>query len=551
MKKYKWLFLDADDTLLDFKRAEHDALTETLMETGILVDDETVDRYSRINDALWKALERGEVTKERLRTLRFERFLADVGSDADPEDIARRYEAHLSEKSYLIPGAEETCRKLAKGYGLYVITNGIAFIQHSRIGNSGLRPYLNGLFISEEVGAEKPKKDFFDHVSARIDGFDPRFALVIGDSLTSDISGGAAYGMDTCWVNATCKPIPKGSGVTYVIRSIRELPGLLDLRSDTENIFMNIYDKTDKNDKLKNELSAAGIKCETLVPLAAHTSFRIGGNADIGVFPDNKEEFAAAVRIIRSAKIPYFVLGNGSNTVFADEGFRGAVIFTRNMKNVTVDREKRLVCAECGASLTLTAAEAKDAGLAGLEFSYGIPGSCGGAVTMNAGAYGGQIADAAQNVELYDTSSDRFFTLSRDEMDFSYRHSIVKDHPEYAVISVTFRLSDGDKEAIAGKMRELMERRRDKQPLELPSAGSVFKRPAPDLFVGKMVEESGLKGTSVGGAQVSPKHAGFIVNNGGAAARDVRDLVELVKSKIRENYGVELECEILFVPETL
>lgn len=543
MKKYKWLLLDADDTLLDFKRAEHDALTETLKEAGISADGETVGRYSRINDALWKALERGEVTKARLRTLRFERFFSDMGFSADPEITARRYETHLSEKSYLIPGAEEICRELAKKYGLYVITNGIAFIQHSRIEHSGLCPYLNGLFISEEVGAEKPKKDFFDYVCARIEGFDPRFALVVGDSLTSDISGGLAYGMDTCWVNAFGKPLPAGIDVTYVIRDISELPGLLELRPDTEdNNMIN---------ELKNRLTAAGLNFETQVPLASHTSFRIGGNADIGVFPDNKEEFAAAVRLLRSAGIPYFILGNGSNTVFADEGFRGAVIFTRNMKNVTVDRENRIVCAECGASLTLTAAEAKDAGLAGLEFSYGIPGSCGGAVTMNAGAYGGQIADVARDVELYDTSSDRFFTLSRDEMDFSYRHSIVKDHPEYAVISVTFRLSDGDKEEISGKMRELMERRREKQPLEYPSAGSVFKRPAPDLFVGKMVEESGLKGTSVGGAQVSQKHAGFIVNAGGATARDVKELVELVKTKIRENYGAELECEILFVPETL
>ena len=548
MKKYKWLLLDADDTLLDFKRAEHDALTEALKDVGFSADDETVKIYSRINDAFWKSLERGEVTKEMLRVLRFEKFLGTVGFSADTETVARNYEDHLSGKSYLIPGADEVCRELSEKYGLYVITNGTVSIQRSRIGKCGLCPYLRDVFISEEAGAEKPKKTFFDYVSAHIPGFDPRYALVVGDSLTSDISGGAAYGMDTCFVDPDGKPVPEGMDVTYVIRDITELPRLLknaarDFRPDTED--NNIMTE------LKNSLSAAGVNFETQVPLASHTSFRIGGNADIGVFPDNKEEFAAAVRLLRSAGMPYFILGNGSNTVFADEGFRGAVIFTQNMKSVTVDREKRLVSAGCGASLTLTAAEAKDASLTGLEFAYGIPGSCGGAVTMNAGAYGGQIADVARDVELYDTRNDRFVTLSRDEMDFSYRHSIVKDHPEYAVIAVTFRLSDGDKEEISGKMRELMERRRDKQPLEFPSAGSVFKRPAPDLFVGKMVEESGLKGTSVGGAQVSQKHAGFIVNAGGATARDVKELVELVKTKIRENYGVELECEILFVPETL
>lgn len=289
-------------------------------------------------------------------------------------------------------------------------------------------------------------------------------------------------------------------------------------------------------------LEKAGIECEKELPLSSKSSFKIGGNADLAVFPKNAGELEYVVAYLKDREISYIVVGNGSNILFEDEGYRGCVIFTEKMNEVKIDVNR--LYAGAGASFTAMAVAAKNASLTGLEFAYGIPGSCGGAVVMNAGAYGGEVSQVLESCEVFDAEKCEFFTLTKDEMNLSYRHSILADNKNLICISATFTLKEGKKEEIDEVMRDLMQRRRSKQPLEYPSAGSVFKRPAPDLFVGKMIEDSGLKGYTVGGAQVSEKHAGFIINVGSATAKDVLGLVEYIKSVIRANYGVELECEI-------
>lgn len=294
-------------------------------------------------------------------------------------------------------------------------------------------------------------------------------------------------------------------------------------------------------------LDTAGIEYTRDVPLAPRTTLRIGGNADVGVFPDSEKQIAEAIRDAKKCGARYMMLGNGSNVLFDDAGFRGAVIFTKKLRGVSVDATT--LCAGAGASLLAVTTAARDAGLSGLEFAYGIPSSCGGAVCMNAGAYGGDMASVVAEVAVYDSEKDRICRLDASEMRFAYRKSIVGNGERYTVLSVTFELECGDKNTITEKMTELMKRRAEKQPLNFPSAGSAFKRPAPDKYVGKMIEDSGLKGYSVGGAQVSEKHAGFIVNRGGATSDDMIKLIGHIKNTISENYGVDLECEIRLIPE--
>ena len=288
-----------------------------------------------------------------------------------------------------------------------------------------------------------------------------------------------------------------------------------------------------------NKLLSAGIECAKDIPLSSKSTFKIGGAADVAVFPKNISELEF---ITKALDMPYIVVGNGSNILFEDEGYHGCVIFTEKMNAVSVEGCR--ITAGAGASFTALAVNAKNASLTGLEFAYGIPGSVGGAVVMNAGAYGGQVSDVLESATVFDTEKCEFYTLTKDEMNLSYRHSILSDNKNLICISATFTLKEGKKNEIDAVMRDLMQRRITKQPLEYPSAGSVFKRPAPDLFVGKMIEDSGLKGYTVGGAQISEKHAGFIINRGGATAKDVLDLVAHIQNVIRSNYGVELECEI-------
>ena len=286
-------------------------------------------------------------------------------------------------------------------------------------------------------------------------------------------------------------------------------------------------------------------------PLCKHSTFRIGGCAEYAVFPRSVDELVFALNVCKNQGIRYIVAGNGSNLLFSDEGFCGVVIFTSKMSSCEYVHKDGAVYVkvECGKSLTELASEAgKKHSLSNLEFAYGIPGTVGGAVYMNAGAYGGQMSEVIVETEYFDLSDGKIKIISKDEQNPSYRHSIFQEHPEYIVVSTTLRLTPGNAEEIFALMSKNMSSRKEKQPLELPNAGSVFKRPADNIFPGKLIEDAGLKGYTVGGAQVSEKHAGFIVNIGGATSRDVLLLIEHVKQTVFEKNAIMLECEIIFIP---
>lgn len=293
---------------------------------------------------------------------------------------------------------------------------------------------------------------------------------------------------------------------------------------------------------LGETLASKGVVVRFQEPMQRHTTFRIGGPAALYLIPKDQAAVRASLAEVRTAGCPYFVLGNGSNVVFPDEGYRGAVISTEALDGIAVEGT-RLVCGG-GATMTQAAKTAREYGLAGLEFFTGIPGSCGGAVRMNAGAYGGETADVLES-SVYVTASDTV-RLPGPAHGFGYRKSVYRDYPERVVTEVVFSLRRGEKEEISAVMRELMRRRAEKQPLEYPSAGSVFKR-CEGRFTGRMIEEAGLKGARVGGAMVSEKHAGFIVNTGGATAADVSALVEQIRTTVAARFGCTLECEIIFV----
>lgn len=273
-------------------------------------------------------------------------------------------------------------------------------------------------------------------------------------------------------------------------------------------------------------------------PLAKYSSFRTGGKAANIIFPESTEEFVTALRENPGAA----VLGNLSNTLVLDGGIDGTVIITTKLNSVSVNGNT--VTAAAGASLTSVAVAARDASLAGCEFLYGIPGTVGGGVFMNAGAYGGEIADIIENAVVF-TPDGKVATLSKDDLDLGYRTSKLQS-TRYILLSAAFSLQSGNREVISSAMDDLMNRRMTTQPLDKPSCGSTFKRPAGN-FAGKLISDCGLKGMSVGGAQVSEKHAGFIVNSGGATSRDILDLVQLVKKTVFEKTGVLLEEEIRII----
>ena len=227
-KKYEWLLFDADDTLLDFKLGEHRAITATLADAGLPTNDEVIATYSRINDNLWKMLERGEVTKDRLKVLRFTQFCEHYGFECDGALLADAYVENLKKQTVLLDGAEDVCRALYGKYKMYIITNGIEAVQTARFGGCAIKEYFEKCYISDAIGVAKPKKGFFDAVAADIPDFDISKALIIGDSLTSDIKGGVEYGIDTCWLNPTGKEVPDGMDITYVIGDIRELLEILE-----------------------------------------------------------------------------------------------------------------------------------------------------------------------------------------------------------------------------------------------------------------------------------------------------------------------------------
>lgn len=280
-------------------------------------------------------------------------------------------------------------------------------------------------------------------------------------------------------------------------------------------------------------------------PMSRHTTFRIGGNADYFVKPGNADEVAAVIVVCREYNIPYFILGNGSNLLVSDDGYRGMIInIMDNMDSVTVDG--RIITAQAGAMLVRVSVMARDNALTGLEFASGIPGTIGGAVYMNAGAYGGEMKNVVKTVRAIDEYG-RIYELDSKKMDFSYRHSIVEER-KLIVLEVTLELEHGSREAIDDRMKELAEARRSKQPLEYPSAGSTFKRPE-GYFAGKLIMDAGLRGYSVGGAQVAEKHCGFVINKGGATASDVVELIRDVQHDVDDKFGVTLEPEVKMLGE--
>lgn len=280
------------------------------------------------------------------------------------------------------------------------------------------------------------------------------------------------------------------------------------------------------------------------VSLSQLTTFKTGGPADIVVRPSCADELASVTAFLRKNEIPFIVLGNGSNVLASDEGFRGVVIVIGNeMAEISVS-EAGTVSAEAGAMLGEVARAAARNSLTGLEFASGIPGSIGGGVFMNAGAYGGEMADVVENVTaVMPDGSIKVF--EKNELDFAYRHSVFCDNGAI-IIRVEMKLAEGNEEEILAQMKELNRKRVEKQPLNYPSAGSTFKRPE-GYFAGKLIEDSGCKGLTVGGAMVSPKHAGFVVNKGGASSEDILELIRLVQMRVKDEFGVDLETEVKLI----
>ena len=279
-------------------------------------------------------------------------------------------------------------------------------------------------------------------------------------------------------------------------------------------------------------------------PMSGHTTLRLGGPADYLVFPRSAEEISAMFDEAGAYNMPVTVIGHGSNLLVLDGGIRGLVIsIGKNMRKIT--REGNTITAQAGAMLGSVAAEAADAGLTGLEFASGIPGTVGGGVTMNAGAYDGEMAQVVTKVKgLY--PGGKTVTLTNEEMEFGYRHSAVTEK-NLIVTEVTFELQPGDPAEIRAKMSELNARRAEKQPLDVPSAGSTFKRPE-GFFAAALIDQCGLKGYSIGGARVSMKHAGFLVNTG-TSSRDFLELMQKVQQIVEERVGVKLEPEIRVIGE--
>ena len=277
--------------------------------------------------------------------------------------------------------------------------------------------------------------------------------------------------------------------------------------------------------------------------MSRHTTFKIGGPADYFLMPDKDTDVGRIVKICKESAIPYFILGNGSNLLVGDGGYRGAVIqIYNNMSAVTVEGTE--ITVQAGALLSSVAAAAKNAALTGFEFAGGIPGTMGGAVVMNAGAYGGEMKDVLTEVTVMDEEGE-IVTLPADKLELGYRTSIIKT-AGYIVLEAKLQLKEGNPEVIRETMKDLTIRRTTKQPLEYPSAGSTFKRPE-GYFAGKLIMDSGLAGYQVGGAQVSEKHCGFVINAGGATARDVRTLMDNVRDIVYKKYGVTLEPEVKFL----
>ena len=286
-----------------------------------------------------------------------------------------------------------------------------------------------------------------------------------------------------------------------------------------------------KQDILENEL------------MSRHTTFRTGGPASLFLRPRTTEEIKGVLKLLKRAEVDFFILGNGSNLLVSDKGFDGVIISLANFADINIEDETKVV-AQAGAMNSSIAMLARDNSLTGFEFAAGIPGTIGGAMIMNAGAYGGEMKDITSKVTVL-SSDGEVIKLDNQAMKFGYRTSAIKGK-NFVVLSAVLDLQKGDKGEIAGKMQELALKRKEKQPLEYPSAGSTFKRPE-GYFAGKLIEDAGLRGFTVGGAAVSEKHCGFVINKGNATSTDIYELIRRVQDKVYEDFSVKLEPEVIML----
>lgn len=300
----------------------------------------------------------------------------------------------------------------------------------------------------------------------------------------------------------------------------------------SEYVYKNLYQK------LTEWMPEERVKKEE--PMRLHTTFRVGGPADLFVSPNSVEEVCKVTALCREEGVPYYIMGNGSNLLVADQGYRGVIIqFYKEMNDISV--EGTLLRAQAGALLSAVANRALLESLTGFEFAAGIPGTLGGACVMNAGAYGGEMKDVLKAVTVL-TQEGEVLTLSNEELELGYRTSVIA-RKHYIVLEAEIALSEGKKEEIQAVMDDLKERRITKQPLEYPSAGSTFKRPE-GYFAGKLIQDAGLRGFQVGGAQVSEKHCGFVINKDHATAAEIAELIRQVSEKVEAQFGVKLEPEV-------
>lgn len=280
-------------------------------------------------------------------------------------------------------------------------------------------------------------------------------------------------------------------------------------------------------------------------PMAQHTTFRVGGPVPLFVELNSQKEAQDVITLLNEYTEDYYLIGNGSNLLVSDNGFSGVILhFTKEFSHIDVQGDK-VIC-EAGASLAMIGKAALDASLTGFEFGAGIPGTIGGAIVMNAGAYGGEMKQVVETVRLLDKGG-KIIEKNCEEMQFGYRHSILKEE-DYVVLSVTLRLKTGDKSQIQQEMTQLSQQRREKQPLEFPSAGSTFKRPE-GYFAGKLIDDAGLRGYQRGGAQISQKHCGFVINRENATANDIYQVICDVQKEVKDKFDVELETEVIMLGE--
>lgn len=280
------------------------------------------------------------------------------------------------------------------------------------------------------------------------------------------------------------------------------------------------------------------------VPMAQYTSFKAGGNARMMIIPQSIEELKAALRILTEENCPHMVLGNGSNVLVKDSGYDGAIVRIGSAFDHVRQEGDKLICGS-GTLMSVVAKAAVSAGLAGFEFASGIPGSIGGAVFMNAGAYDGELSNILDRARIVSKDGKREFYMTAEELQMGYRHTLLHETGD-VVAEVELKLAQGDREEIKAKIADFTQRRNSKQPVNFPSAGSFFKRPE-GYFAGKLIQDAGLKGVSVGGAQVSELHSGFIINKGGATATDILQLMEIVQARVMDEFGVKLETEVRII----